>query len=713
MLSSMKQYRGAGGFALLLGAMSSFAVGACGEEFGSCMETHTCPVVADGGEPASGAPAQPPVAAGNGADASGGAVSEGSGGAESQGGMTAAPGAAGHVSIDDGGAPSVTPPDTGEPCSDSGALRCVSAAQKVSQICEAGYWETALICKAGENCHQATGACAPILAECQDKIGGQLYCGAGDKVFGCGPDLVSTEEVETCEGSCIDAETSASCAPVTCGDGKLQAPEECDDGNKDQTDGCTNACKDATCGDGSMWKDHEACDDGNTKNDDACSATCKVSTCGDGYVWIGKETCDDKNKVDTDACTNACKKAACGDGIIQAGKEECDDKNATSGDGCSKTCTVEPVQIVGMESTICALGSNGQIRCVAAGTDAWTYTSVMLGAGEKATALSAGWLHICAVLENGALRCWGDNRVGQLGLGDTKNRSLTSASTDVDLGPGAIAKAVAASALYTCAVMADGKAKCWGNSTNGVLGVPSASPVGDEAGEMGSSLKAVAQPDARPFARVAAGDAFACGIRVDKTAYCWGAAAIRGAVTPESNLSLGTPLTVDEISVGGGHACAILTNGAAKCWGANDEGQLGQGDKDPRSGPSEMGDALSPVQLGVGTTAKSVATGPAWSCAIVNDGSVKCWGRNAVGELGKGDKVSVGGSAGDMNKLQPLDLAERKARQVAIAGDVTTCALLEDGRVTCWGTVNTPSKAYLGDRPNEMGDRLPIVTLKF
>jgi len=400
----------------------------------------------------------------------------------------------------------------------------------------------------------------------------------------------------------------------------------------------------------------------------------------------------------------------CGDGIVQAG-EECDDENDTSGDGCSETCTVEPVQIVGTGSTICALGSNGQIRCFAAGDSDWMNISVALSVGESAKAISAGDLHICALLERGRVRCWGDNRVGQLGVGDTTTRSFTEPSIDVDLGTNATAIAVAAAGLYSCAVLEDGTAKCWGTSTGGVLGIQTeAVAIGDEAAEMGDNLKAVVQIDARPFAHVAAGQSFACGIRADRTVYCWGGYAYgqKGL-----NVSLGSPSTVLDVSIGVVHACAVLTNNALKCWGGNGEGQLGQGDTEGRTEASDMGDALSPVQLGVGHAAKSVAAGPYWTCAVLDDGSVKCWGRNALGQLGLGHKVSVGGNVGDMNTLQPLDLAGRTARQVAIAGNATTCALLDNGTIACWGTVNTPAKVYLGDQPNEMGTKLPLVPLKF
>jgi hypothetical protein len=65
-----------------------------------------------------------------------------------------------------------------------------------------------------------------------------------------------------------------------------------------------------------------------------------------------------------------------------------------------------------------------------------------------------------------------------------------------------------------------------------------------------------------------------------------------------------------------------------------------------------------------------------------------------------------------MNTLRPLDLGGRTARQVAIAANATTCALLDNGTITCCGTVNTPRKVYLGDQPNEMGTKSPIAPLK-
>ena len=82
------------------------------------------------------------------------------------------------------------------------------------------------------------------------------------------------------------------------------------------------------------------------------------------------------------------------------------------------------------------------------------------------------------------------------------------------------------------------------------------------------------------------------------------------------------------------HACAILDNGDLKCWGRDNYGQIDGGaigyneNLDFTSGPSE------PIDLGTGRTAVTVALGGYHTCAILDDGSVKCWGMDYYGQLG-------------------------------------------------------------------------------
>ncbi|MFM7263395.1 MAG: RCC1 domain-containing protein, partial [Acidimicrobiales bacterium] len=87
--------------------------------------------------------------------------------------------------------------------------------------------------------------------------------------------------------------------------------------------------------------------------------------------------------------------------------------------------------------------------------------------------------------------------------------------------------------------------------------------------------------------------------------------------------------TVSGLSAGGFHACTVTTAGALRCWGRNDKGQLGLG---------STSDAYTPATVTVaGGTVGDVATGALHTCAVLNTGTVQCWGDNQFGQLGTGD----------------------------------------------------------------------------
>ena len=116
-------------------------------------------------------------------------------------------------------------------------------------------------------------------------------------------------------------------------------------------------------------------------------------------------------------------------------------------------------------------------------------------------------------------------------------------------------------------------------------------------------------------------------------------------------------------------------------------------DEDPDTISDEMGDDLDPVALGAGRTAVQLVTGEFSTCALLDDGSVKCWGRNDSGQLGLG---------GTTDSLVPANLVDLgpglKAVELA-AGLAHVCALLTDGSVKCWGS-NSHGQLGLGDANN-------------
>ena len=85
------------------------------------------------------------------------------------------------------------------------------------------------------------------------------------------------------------------------------------------------------------------------------------------------------------------------------------------------------------------------------------------------------------------------------------------------------------------------------------------------------------------------------------------------------------------VSVGKDHACAVLNDGKLMCWGNNDSGQLGIG---VTGGTART--PVGPVNLGSGRTAKAVSCGDGYTCAILDDDTLKCWGVTAR-QLGYGD----------------------------------------------------------------------------
>ena len=127
-----------------------------------------------------------------------------------------------------------------------------------------------------------------------------------------------------------------------------------------------------------------------------------------------------------------------------------------------------------------------------------------------------------------------------------------------------------------------------------------------------------------------------------------------------------------------------------------------------------MGDNLPAVNLGTGRTATAITAGNSHTCAVLDNGTVKCWGYNSDGQLGLGDTTDRGDDAGEMGDNLPgaVDLGHRspsRSRRSAPAPG-HTCARLDDGApVKCWerhrlgrGATPTPRAA-----PATMGDNLP------
>lgn len=456
--------------------------------------------------------------------------------------------------------------------------------------------------------------------------------------------------------------------------------EDCDGSANEEGEGCV-------CGDGWL-SEGEACDDGDLDSTNACNELCQISGCGDGFLQPA-EACDDGNVDSSDACTELCQPATCGDGFVSWG-ESCDDGNTSDLDACPSTCQQPVTQIEAGTTHTCAL-SGGRVKCWGSGWLGLGDPSprgdepdemghhlpvVDLGAGKVATAIAVGGGHTCALLAGGLVKCWGWNLDGQLGLGHTESRGREAGDmgdnlAPVQLGAGKVAAAITAGRDHTCALLDGGRVQCWGRNADGQLGLGDMQDRGDGPGEMGDALPSV---------------------------------------------DLGTGRTAVAITAGSHHTCALLDDASVKCWGDNDRGQLGRSDGGPGAGShaEDMGDNLPPIDLGAGNTAAAIAAGEDHTCAILTDGGVRCWGHNHHGQLGVGDMQDRGDDPGEMGAaLPPVDLGTGKAAVAIDPGHDYTCALLDDESVKCWGesgALGVPGYNP-GDGPGEMGDSLPAVDL--
>jgi hypothetical protein len=144
------------------------------------------------------------------------------------------------------------------------------------------------------------------------------------------------------------------------------------------------------------------------------------------------------------------------------------------------------------------------------------------------------------------------------------------------------------------------------------------------------------------------------------------------------------PYRAIAVATGEIHTCALLDDHRVKCWGDNSSGQLGYEDMRTRgNSPSEMGDSLPTVDLGSGRTATAIAASRYTSCAILDDGSMKCWGWRGL--VGRVSTNNIGDEPGEMgDHLPALDFGGRKAVNLAM-GEYDACASMDDDTIWCWG----------------------------
>ena len=279
--------------------------------------------------------------------------------------------------------------------------------------------------------------------------------------------------------------------------------------------------------------------------------------------------------------------------------------------------------------------------------------------------ISSGDYHSCAITENNETLCWGDGYYGALGDGLTDHDGTPTAVINFP-NPGH----VSAGAGTTCGITSAGVAYCWGNGYSGQMGN------GTNTGENLSPVPV----SIGTLSKISVGSANqVCAITSTGAAFCWGADTWgqlgNGSPLTASNLpvqvsGLGTG-TMQNIASGGIFTCGLTVGGGVKCWGYNGDGELGN---------NSTTNSPSPVDVsGLTSGVSAIAAGAYHSCAILSaTGAVKCWGHNGYGQIGDGTS--------DNNRLIPTAVEGLTKPAVGIsAGGNHTCALLNDGSIQCWG----------------------------
>jgi len=336
----------------------------------------------------------------------------------------------------------------------------------------------------------------------------------------------------------------------------------------------------------------------------------------------------------------------------------------------------------------CAVTTSGGLKCwgrnifgaLGDGTTESSATPVdVVGLTSGVKEVSVGRLHTCAVTTAGAAKCWGWNMFRQLGTGDDVNVQVPTEVVGLTSG----VSAIATGDYHSCALHSSGKVSCWGWGPAGELGNGmSALTHGAEGREYHPvPVEVLALNNA---VAIAIGSN-TCALTSAGGVKCWGnstffdpAANAPHPETPSESIPVdvaGVTEGVTQFSMGGQSACARMATGRVKCWGfAGPDNELSIGVAAPTAVPVEVPGLTDVAHVSVGLS---------HACARHTTGHLSCWGGthynppNSSGELGQGHA----------NPLTGIHIVPGLTNvQHVSAGDGYTCAVLQNGTTKCWGS---------------------------
>jgi alpha-tubulin suppressor-like RCC1 family protein len=355
------------------------------------------------------------------------------------------------------------------------------------------------------------------------------------------------------------------------------------------------------------------------------------------------------------------------------------------------------ITVAAGNSHSCGLQSDGTLSCWGANDRGQLGVTTPVISGpvvvpsptphQKWTTIAIGGSSTCATLSDATLWCWGDNRYGEVGLGDAPDGSRPSfVDSPTQVGTDNTWRVPAVGEQSACAAHIDGTAACWGFDGLGQVG--DNDPQSKEAPLSLDSSGSV-------WTSVSGGFAGTCAVRADgpfgnpSSLWCTGYPAVNFPTFPYANTvssspvfsEVGMPADWASVRVGDSHACATTRSGRLFCWGTNFRGELGTGDKLGTNNPVAAYGGLSWL-----ADADALATGSEATCALATNHTLWCWGDNSGGQLG----------------IPGVDLEVFPTRVGAdtwnqICGTASNfCGVRSDGTLWCWGGDQTTAAAQIG-----------------
>ncbi len=376
----------------------------------------------------------------------------------------------------------------------------------------------------------------------------------------------------------------------------------------------------------------------------------------------------------------------------------------------------------------------------------WLLHDLAVTGPNASTVMSLGSDHACVLASDGDAKCWGANNVGQLGQGHIENMGDEIYEMGLNLPyvlfpEDTYATAVSAGGEHTCYLVTttttEGMPLCLGRINLLGYGWSDDGAIGDGYQEDASQMPDWPLPTGRHVDQIEAGWNHTCALFNDGSMGCWGDnthgqlgtgnTSFLGDAADEVGdglalVDLPADTTVTSMALGWDHTCVLYSTGDVACWGNNAHGQLGLGSTTTvGDGAGEMGGNLVNISLPSGVNATSISAGDGFTCAVFSDESIRCWGRNDVGQLGQGNTATYGdNSAETVGGLSAIDLGSTYASGTKIldAGRDHVCSVIETsstaGVIKCWGgnddgqlgVGDAGSDKHRGDQSGEMGSNL-------